>query len=210
MNLVPEATPECSSGYYLRYLHILLVIPEHAYGRQPRLKMILLRFLISLLIVTNVDSFAFNRSLAASSLRAPSRSISDRLPNPYRVPSSPIALDFLDRSTGPTVPQREMTILLDAARQHVIARLESQGDGKIPAGTHWVESNGRVFVYESRLPDRFMMYSEVLSVIRGLNSKSRIDESKCRFATVLHLAPGGLWVDTGDAAVLESAEVDNA
>lgn len=186
------------------------MIPEHAYGRQPRLKMILLRFLITLLIVTNVDSFALNRSLAASSLRAPSRSVFDRLPNPYHVPSSSIALDFLDRSTGPKVPQREMTILLDEAREDVIALLEEHGDKKIPAGTHLVESDGRVFVYESRLPDRFMMYSDVLAVIRGFNGKSRIDASKCRLATVLYLAPGGLWVDTGDAAVLESADVDNA
>lgn len=172
--------------------------------------MILPRLLITLLIVTNVNSFALNRSLAASTFRTPRRLVFDRLPNPYQVPSSPIALDFLDRSTGSSLPQSEMTVLLDKARDGIIARLKHHGDRNIPLGTHLVKSNGFVFVYESRFPNRIMMYSEVLSVIRGFNDKGRIDESKCRLATVQYLATVGRWVETGDAAILQSVWLDDA
>ncbi len=146
---------------------------------------------IILLIVTRISSFALNRTIAASDSRAPAPVLFDRLPNPYHVPSSRIALEFLDHSAGFTFPRREMTTLLDKARDDIIARLARTGDMRISPGTHLIRSEGHVFVYESKFWDRTMMYSEVLTVIRGFGAKGRADQCKYRIAMVQYKAADG-------------------
>ncbi|KAL8978095.1 MAG: hypothetical protein Q9205_006240 [Flavoplaca limonia] len=172
--------------------------------------MILLYLLITLLIVARTNTIALNRTLTASQLQAPARVSSGRLPNPYPVPLSPIALDFLDRSTGPSVSQAGMTRLLDKARDDIMDRLKRHGDRPISHETHVIKSDGIVFVYESKTSLRILKYSEVLAVIRGFNDKGRRDESRYRLATVQYMEAPGRWVYTGDAAVLRSVGVDDA
>ncbi|KAL8801548.1 MAG: hypothetical protein Q9182_004390 [Xanthomendoza sp. 2 TL-2023] len=137
----------------------------------------------------------------------PSQRLSDRLPNPFRIPDSQIALKFIDRLTGPVFFRREMVTLLDKARQDVLADLERDGNIPIPPGTHQIKSGEHTFVYESH-PDhstRVMKYNEVLTVIRGFNEKARVDQTRYRFATVLFIQRNGGEVETGDAAILKRA-----
>ena len=170
----------------------------------------LLYLLITLLVVARANTVAINHTLKGPQLQAPARLSSGHLPNPYPVPSSPIALDFLDRSTGPSVSQAGMTHLLDKARDDVMDRLKRHGDRLISHETHVVKSDGIVFVYESKTSLRIMKYSEVLAVIRGFNDKGRRDGSRYRLATVQYMEASGRWVYTGDAAVLRSVGVDDA
>ncbi|KAL8730341.1 MAG: hypothetical protein Q9166_004106 [cf. Caloplaca sp. 2 TL-2023] len=164
-------------------------------------QMLLFHIHIILLLVTNIDSLVLNHTNAFPPTEP---RLSDRLPNPYHVPHSPILLDFFNHATGPILPRSEIFSLLDKARQDILARLSSHGDMEIPSGTHQVKSDRHVFVYESKSYTRLMRYSEVLAVIRGFGAKERADECKYRLATVLYSASGGRPVGTGDAAILQS------
>ncbi|KAL8718697.1 MAG: hypothetical protein Q9225_004198 [Loekoesia sp. 1 TL-2023] len=160
--------------------------------------------LLALLFVTNINSSTLNiTNKASEQLPSGPRAI-DTLPNPYHVPGSPIILDFYHQAFGPIIPPSLLVGLLDKARQDIISRLAQHGDVPITSGSHQVRFFTEVFVYESTRQDRAMKYSEILSVIRGFNTKERQDGFRHRLATVLYQENDGRTVETGEAGLLET------
>ncbi|KAL8778649.1 MAG: hypothetical protein Q9194_001874 [Teloschistes cf. exilis] len=126
----------------------------------------------------------------------------NELPNPYRISNSDLFLDFLDHNTGPVYSKATISALLERATQDVIFLIGRHGDAEISPGSHQSKYAGLTFVYESRPPNRFMKYGEVLTVIRGIKAKERIDGNRHRLATVLYEDVLGYRTDIGDVALL--------
>ncbi|KAL8805191.1 MAG: hypothetical protein Q9200_005524 [Gallowayella weberi] len=167
--------------------------------------MLLLHFQLLLLLVKNTCSRTVKVIDASSHAIQSAQRLSDRLPNPYHIPDSSIALKFIDEITGPVFPRSEMVALLDKARLDVLAGLQRNGNIPIPPGTHQSKYGKHTFVFESN-PEhsqRAMKYAEVLTVIRGFSEKGRVDETRYRLATVLFIQRDGSEVEMGDAAILK-------
>lgn len=159
-----------------------------------------------LLVIASINASPLNIThLLSNDLSFPPHN--QIIPNPYYVPGSPIALDFYHQALGPIIPRRTIIGLLDKARQDTIDRLAPYGDIPIQAGTQQVKFEGEVFVYESSSPERRMMYSELLSVIRGFGTKLRVDGYRHRAATVLVEGENRRMVETGEAALLKGVTV---
>ncbi|KAI4204509.1 MAG: hypothetical protein LQ350_001059 [Teloschistes chrysophthalmus] len=157
------------------------------------------------LIIVSVQSLnipAANRSSSAPGLL---RMPSNDLPNPYHISNSDLFLDFLDHNEGPVYSRACIAALLDRARDDVIFLMRRHGDTEISPGSHQSKYAGLTFVYESRPPNRIMKYSEVLTVIRGMKAKERLDGNRHRLATVLYEDVLGYHNEIGDVALLSVA-----
>ena len=133
------------------------------------------------------------------------------LPNPYRVPDSPISLDFYDQNVGPVFSRTAIKSVINKARQDVVTQIVSKGDTHIAWGTHQSKWGVLAIVYESRPPNRIMTYSDVLVALRGLAIKESADGNRYRLATVYFVSPGGVTMETGDIGLVESvASVDTS
>ncbi|KAL9583883.1 MAG: hypothetical protein Q9212_002447 [Teloschistes hypoglaucus] len=154
------------------------------------------------LIIVSVQSLnmpAANRSSSAPGLL---RMSSNDLPNPYHISNSDLFLEFLDHNEGPVYSKTSIAALLERAREDVIVLMGRHGDTGISPGAHQSKYAGLTFVYESRPPNRIMKYSEVLTVIRGIKAKERLDGNRHRLATVLYEDVLGYRHEIGDVALL--------
>ncbi|KAL9596397.1 MAG: hypothetical protein Q9219_005832 [cf. Caloplaca sp. 3 TL-2023] len=160
---------------------------------------------IILLITANITASRHNISGLTSEHFSCASTLNDRLPNPYHVPQSSIALDFWGETSAPPLSKAIILALLDRARDDTMLRIIMHGNIPIASGSQQIQYGSEVFVYESTNQGRKMKYGEVLSVIKGFMNKEILDGFKHRLATVLYTDDDGRTVETGEAGVLRRA-----
>lgn len=106
------------------------------------------------------------------------------LPNPYPVPGSRILLDFDPQPDAP-LPPRAVHNLLAKTTAQIAHHIHTHGDGEIPLGVQGFRLEGVQITYDCIPQYRIMLYSDVLTVVRGIRSKMWQEGWRERTAIVL-------------------------
>ena len=135
----------------------------------------------------------------------PSSSLTPRkfnpLPNPDPIPDSRILLDF-DPQPDATLPPRAVHNLLAKTAAQIAHHIHTSGDGAIPLGVQGFRLEGVQITYDCIPQYRVMLYSDVLTVVRGIRSKMWQEGWKERTAIVLFEREGGEGeIETGEVDV---------
>ncbi|KAI4254443.1 MAG: hypothetical protein L6R42_007188 [Xanthoria sp. 1 TBL-2021] len=122
------------------------------------------------------------------------------LPNPYSVPGTPISLDF-DPQSDAVLPRPAVLNLLTKTHANISRHIQTYGDGQIALGIQGFQLSGVQITYDSMPQYRIMLYSDVLTVIRGIRWKMEQEWYRERTAIVVFGGEGG-------GGEIETGEVD--
>lgn len=123
------------------------------------------------------------------------------VPNPYPIPGSRILLDF-DPHPDALLPPRAVHNLLAKTTAQIAHHIQTSGDGAIPLGVQGFRLEGVQITYDCIPQYRVMLYSDVLTVVRGMRSKMWQEGWRERTAIVLFMREGGEGeIETGEVDV---------
>lgn len=147
----------------------------------------------------------FSLSLTTTATPTPTSSLTPRkfnpLPNPYPIPGSRILLDF-DPHPDALLPHLAVQNLLAKTTTQIAHHIQTSGDGPIPLGVQGFRLEGVQITYDCIPQYRVMLYSDVLTVVRGIRSKMWQEGWRERTAIVLFEREGGQGeIETGEVDV---------